>query len=104
MSDVIKFLTNGPFDNDVTNANPTVVVLNQGSTSHLSVMLDEIELVSPNFVTTIKLGYNELLGTGLRCNRVNLCCKLTNLPYKSVRYYRVFVYNRVSLYIGNFYQ
>ncbi len=47
MSDVIKFLTNGLFDNDVTNANPTVVVLNQGSTSHLSVVHDEFELVSP---------------------------------------------------------
>jgi hypothetical protein len=68
MSDVIKFLTNGPFDNVVTNAYPTVVVLNQGPTSHLSVVHDEIELVSPNYVTTIKLGYNEQLGTDHFCS------------------------------------
>jgi hypothetical protein len=40
--------------------------------------------------------------TGVRYNRVNFCTKMTNFAYKSVRYNRVYVnnrvrYNRVSL-------
>ncbi len=51
------------------------------------------------FTTTVKLGYNELLGTdpffGVRYNRNSLCSKLTNLSQKSVRHNRVLVNNRV---------
>ncbi len=56
----------------------------------------------PNNSYTVKLGYNEQLGTGhffvmteVRYNRVSLCTKITNLISKSVRYNRVFVNNRV---------
>ncbi len=40
--------------------------------------------------------------SGVRYNRVNLCSKMTNLPLKSARYNRVFVYNQVLLYQNNF--
>jgi hypothetical protein len=33
-------------------------------------------------------------------NRVSLCCKMTNLHFKSVRYNRVLINNRVLLYFG----
>ncbi len=37
---------------------------------------------STKVIDTVKLGYNEQLGTGhfFRYNRVNLCSKMTNLP------------------------
>ncbi len=45
-------------------------------------------------LTTVKLGSNEQLGTGVCYSRANLCTKMTNLPLQSVRYNRV-CYNRV---------
>jgi hypothetical protein len=57
-------------------------------------------------LTTVKVGYDEQLWTGLfiRYNHVNFCAKMIDLTLNAVRYNQVFVnkrvrYSRVSLYI-----